>query len=350
MKAAVWYGYKDLRVQDMPEPKVSQGYVKIKVAWAGICGTDRHEYTGPVFIPVEKPHRLTGRTAPLILGHEFSGVIEEVGEGVTGWNKGDKVTASGSLVCGECKWCKSGRKNICEKLGFTGVGEDGCFAEYIVIPEHQLFKVPENVSLEEAVLAEPLSCGIHATKLLGDITGSNVVIIGPGMIGLSCAIAAKLAGAEKILMIGLGNSKKEIVEKIGATYIDSKENDPIEAVKEWSNGQMADVVYECVGIEPTLNTALNVSSIGSKIMIMGVFEKQPKFNINLFQEGERILLGSQANAYEIKDVLDYMSKGLIPTKDLVTKKITLENIVDEGLEELLVNGDKHTKIVVKISE
>jgi (R,R)-butanediol dehydrogenase/meso-butanediol dehydrogenase/diacetyl reductase len=350
MKAAVWYGYKDIRVMDVTEPKVKADHVKVKIAWAGICGTDRHEYVGPNFIPTTKPHRLTGRVAPLIMGHEFTGVITEIGEGVDGFSKGDRITASGNLVCGECKWCKSGRINICEKLGFNGVSTDGAFAEYIVIPKHQLFKIPDNVSLEEALLAEPLACGVHATKLIGNVEGLKVAIIGPGMIGISCFFAARSAGAEEIVVIGVGNSRKELIEKFGGVYCDVKKNDPIEFIKKWSNGDMIDVAYECVGVEQTLKTSINITKNAAKIMIMGVYEKEPHFPMNLFQEGERVLLSSQAYINEISTVLDNMSSGVTKAKELITKKIQLDNIVNDGFEELLINPDEHIKIGILISD
>ena len=203
MRAAVWHGYKDLRIEEKPVPVPGRDQVLIKVDWAGICGTDRHEYEGPNFIPVKKPHRLTGRTAPLTLGHEFSGRIEQLGENVSGWNIGDRVTANGSLTCGVCEACKSGRYNICQKLGFLGVGNDGAFADFVVVDADKLFAIPEGVTQREAAVAEPLACGIHATHLLGDISGRDVVIIGPGIIGLSAFFGAKYAGARRILVSGI---------------------------------------------------------------------------------------------------------------------------------------------------
>ena len=128
MKAAVYFGHRDLRVIDIPEPEPGPGQVKVQVAWAGICGTDRHEYTGPVFIPVGRIHRVTGRTAPLVLGHEFSGVVAAVGAGVTAWAPGDRVTASGNVVCGQCHFCRTGRVNLCENLA----GDQEEAADFIV--------------------------------------------------------------------------------------------------------------------------------------------------------------------------------------------------------------------------
>ena len=201
MKAAVWHGYKDVRIEEVAEPTPKKGQVKIAVDWAGICGTDRHEYEGPNFIPVKKPHRLTGRVAPLIIGHEFSGRIVELGEDVDGWKVGDRVTANGSLTCGKCEACRSGRYNICQKLGFLGVGDDGAFADYVVVEAAKLFRIPEGVSQREAAVAEPLACGIHATNLMGDMNGKDVVVIGPGIIGLSAFPVFRYLWREARLLI-----------------------------------------------------------------------------------------------------------------------------------------------------
>ena len=281
MKAAVWHGYKDVRIEEVAEPTPKKGQVKIAVDWAGICGTDRHEYEGPNFIPVKKPHRLTGRVAPLIIGHEFSGRIVELGEDVDGWKVGDRVTANGSLTCGKCEACRSGRYNICQKLGFLGVGDDGAFADYVVVEAAKLFWIPEGVSQREAAVAEPLACGIHATNLMGDMNGKDVVVIGPGIIGLSAFFGAKYAGASRILVSGIGDYRRELVERYGGTYIDSSKVDLEEYVQTWSDGRQADVVYECIGAEKTLDQAIRITKPGGKLMVMGVFGKKPTVDMRL---------------------------------------------------------------------
>jgi len=349
MKAARYYGYKDIRVEEIAVPEVPAGFVRVRVAWAGICGTDRHEYTGPVWVPINKPHRITGQMAPITLGHELSGVIVALGEGVTDWQVGDRVTASGNIYCGECEMCQSGRVNLCENLAFNGIGRDGAFAEYMVLPTYQLYRVPENVSLEQAVLAEPLACGWHATRALGDLKGKNVAVVGPGIIGLACVIAAKEAGAEQIMLVGLGRDNEEIARKVGATcYVDSREQNPVEEGRKLTGKPGFDVVYECVGVQPSLNTAMELLRKSGKLMVMGVFEKMPQFNMNIFQEGERTLYTSQAYADEIRDILKVMEKQTLPVEQLITARIPLERIVEDGFEELLRNPSKHVKIAVQI--
>ena len=349
MKAARYYGFKDIRVEDVPVPDVPAGYVRVRVAWAGICGTDRHEYTGPVWVPMDKPHRITGQMAPITLGHELSGVIVALGEGVDDWQLGDRVTASGNIYCGECDLCKSGRVNLCENLAFNGIGCDGAFAEYMTLPAYQLYRVPDNVSLEQAVLAEPLACGWHATQALGDLRGKNVAVIGPGIIGLSCVFAASQAGAAQVMVVGLGRDNEELARLVGAThYVDSREQNPVEEGRKLTGKPGFDVVYECVGVQSSLNTALELMRKSAKLMVMGVFEKMPQFNMNIFQEGERTLYTSQAYADEMRDILGVMEKQTIQMEKLITARISLERIVEDGFEELLRNPSKHVKIAVQI--
>ena len=350
MKAAVWHGYKDIRIEEVKEPSPKPGQVKIKVDWAGICGTDRHEYEGPNFIPVKKPHRLTGRVAPLTIGHEFSGEIVELGEGVEGWNVGDKVTANGSLTCGVCEACRSGRYNICQKLGFLGVGDDGAFADYVVVEAAKLFAIPEGVSQRHAAVAEPLACGIHATNLLGDIKGKDVVVIGPGIIGLSAFFGAKYAGAGRILVSGIGDYRKELIEKYGGTYVDASKTDLESFVQQWSDGRLADVVYECIGAEQTLDQAICISKPGAKLMIMGVFGKKPVIDMNTLQEAERVLYTSQAHVNEIATALEYMKEGKINADELITREVTLNTLVDDGFEYLIQHGPENIKVLIRIGE
>lgn len=350
MKAARYYGYKDIRMEDVPIPEVPAGFVRVRVAWAGICGTDRHEYTGPVWVPIGKPHRITGQQAPLTLGHELSGVIVAVGEGVENWQIGDRVTASGNIYCGECDFCRDGRVNLCENLAFNGIGRDGAFAEYMVLPAYQLYQVPDQVSLKQAVLAEPLACGWHATGKLGDLHGKNVAVVGPGIIGLACVYAAQAAGAEQIMVVGLGNENEGLAKMVGATsYVDSSREDPIQAGRELTGKSGFDVVYECVGIQPSLDTAASLLQKAGTLMVMGVYEKMPQFNMNIFQEGERVLRTSQAYADEIREVLELMKQQMIPVEKLITAEIPLERIVEDGFEELLRNPSKHVKIAVQVT-
>lgn len=350
MKAAVWHGYKDIRIEDVMEPVAKMDCVKIKVGWAGICGTDRHEYVGPNFIPATKPHRLTGRLAPLTMGHEFSGIIVELGEGVTKWKVGDRVTATGTLSCGKCAMCLTGHENICSKLGFLGISDDGAFADYVQVNQQMLFKIPDNVDMQEAVLCEPLACGQHAVNLMGDFAGKNVLVSGSGIIGLSAAIASKQAGAKLVIVSGMGSAKKDFVEEIGAYYVDIRNENLMEVVREMTGGSLIDAAFECVGIESSLNSVIQSTRPGSSVMVMGVFEKPPTFPMNDFQEGERVMYTSQAHLHEIGECLEKLSQGKYPyISKMITGFADLENIVEDGFEELNRNKDGHIKLLIRVA-
>ena len=348
MKAAVWHGHKDVRIEDVPVPAPGKGQVRISVDYAGICGTDRHEYEGPNFIPTVKPHRLTGRTAPLTLGHEFTGRISALGEGVTGWQIGDRVTANGTLCCGVCEACRSGRYNVCQKLGFLGVSTDGAFAEEVVVEAARLFAVPDRLSMRTAVLCEPLACGIHATNLLGDVAGRDVAVIGPGIIGLSAFFGAKLAGARRILVSGIGDWRKALIERFGGVYVDAAKEDPVAAVTAFTEGNLADIVYECIGAEATLDQAIRMSKPGGKLMVMGVFGRKPQVDMNTLQEAERVLYTSQAHVDEIATALGHLAEGTIPGKELITREVTLDTLVQDGFEHLIAHGPENIKVIIRI--
>jgi len=349
MKAARWYGRKDVRVEEVPEPSSGKGEVKIKVEWCGICGTDLHEYeAGPIFIPTS-PHPITGKTPPVTLGHEFSGTIVEIGDGVSGWKKGDRVTADACIVCGECYSCKHGMYHLCEKLGFNGLALDGGFAEYVVVPAYQLYKLDERMSFEEGALIEPISVGVHAVR--GRLKeGDTAAVIGAGTIGLVTLQAAKAAGATKIYVLEIAEKRKEFAKQFGAdAVIDPTKEDAIEAIKKLNGGIGVDVAFECVGKETTLTEAIQVTHKGGRIVVAGIFAGPFSGNIpyNDISVGEREVVGSIAyNRGEFQYSIDFVADGRIKAKELVTKKISLNEIVDGGFEELLEHRDKHVKILV----
>jgi len=167
MKAAVWYGRRDIRIEEFPDPSPpGENEVKIKVLWCGICGTDLEEYLyGPLYIPVDKPNSLTGRKAPMVLGHEFVGRVVEVGPGVTELQVGDVVTPDTLIHCGKCYWCQRHQVHHCENLAILGLSTDGGFAEYVNAPTYMCFRLPAGVPLVVGALAEPASVAVRANRL-----------------------------------------------------------------------------------------------------------------------------------------------------------------------------------------
>lgn len=347
MKAAVWYGRKDVRVMDVPKlPSPGKGRVKIKVQWCGICGSDLHEYlSGPIFIPVDTPHPLTGRKAPITMGHEFSGDVVEVGPEVTKIKVGDRIVADACQVCWECDRCKEDRYSLCPKLAFTGLMTDGAFAEYVDVPAYTLYKIPDNMTYETGAFIEPLAVGVHAVRRAMRM-GDTVVILGAGTIGLVTLMAARAAGARKVYTIEIAKARKEFALKAGATEVlDPTKMDVVAKVHELTGGG-ADVVFECIGDEKTGPLAVELARSAGKIVIVGIFEKPSEFHFNSLTFTEKEVMGSLAYSGEFGQAIDLVADGRINVEPLITRRISIDNIVEKGFEELVKRKDQNIKILV----
>ena len=348
MKAAVWYGKKDVRVEDVPEPLApGPGEVKIKVHQTGICGSDLHEYdVGPIFIPTEERHPLTGKKAPLILGHEFSGEVVEIGEGVETVNVGDRVAPDAAQHCGECYMCKVNRYSLCEKLAFTGLMADGAFAEYVNVPAYTCFKLLPELSNEAGALVEPIAVGIHAIRQGKVLEGDTVAVVGAGTIGLVTIQAARAAGAKKVFSIEIAKDRKKFAKELGAIVLDPKETEVAAEIQAQTDGQGVDVAIECIGKAETVNTCIQCTKRGGKTVVVGIFEKPGEVNYNdlVFQEKE--VVGSLAYCGEFDTAIALLADGRIKAEPLITGKIKLDEIIEKGFEELLTNRESNIKILV----
>jgi (R,R)-butanediol dehydrogenase/meso-butanediol dehydrogenase/diacetyl reductase len=349
MKAAVWYGKKDVRVVDVPEPQAPKpGWVKIEVKWCGICGSDLHEYlAGPIFIPVDAPHPLTGAKAPLILGHEFSGKIVEVGEGVNNFKGGDRVASDACQVCWECYWCKRMEYSCCEKLGFTGLAVDGAFAKYVNVPAYTLYHLPDSMTYEQGALVEPLAVGLHAVRRAPVIAGDNVVVIGAGTIGLAALQCARVGGAKQVIVLEMAKARKEFAQKLGATVvIDPSEKDPVEEVFRLTNGIGADVTIECVGSEKTGPLSVACTRRRGIAVPVGIFERPSNLHFNDLVFTEREIKGALAYTGDFSPVISMIDDGRLDAETMITGKIGLEDIVAQGFDELVNHKDTNIKIIV----
>lgn len=350
MKAAKWYGKKDIRVEQVSNPQApGPQEVQIKVAWCGICGSDLHEYlVGPIFIPVE-PHPLTGAKAPLILGHEFSGEVVAVGNGVKTVAVGDFVAPDACQHCGVCVTCREGRYNVCEKLAFTGLMADGAFAEYVNVPAELCYVLPKGFDLEAASLIEPLATGFKAVRLAGSLLGQTAVVLGAGTIGLGTIMCAKAAGATTVVSIETAAARKKLARECGADIVlDPKECDIVAEIKKMTNGSGADVCFECVGHKDTAPLAIDVIRNHGKAVIVGIFEEPSTFNFFSLSGTDKIVIGTLA--YTIDDfqgVANLLASGQIKASPLITGKIVLEDIVEKGFEELVNNKATNIKIIVR---
>ncbi|WP_040982344.1 2,3-butanediol dehydrogenase [Oceanobacillus jeddahense] len=346
MKAAVWYNKKDIRVEERELKKLDSKDVKIKVAWTGICGSDLHEYAhGPIQIPTNKPDPLTQNTAPLTMGHEFAGVVEAVGSDVTNVEAGERVTVNPSVTYRR----KPDYVDVYDGYAAIGLHTDGGFADFVVVKEHNVFHLPENLSLEEGALVEPMAVGLQSVKEASLTIGETAVIIGAGPIGLLILIAAKAAGASNIIVADLSEERLKIASEIGATHIiNSGEIEPVEKVRELIPGG-ADAVFEVAGAEPAFNQALQMAKLRGRVTIVSIIGKPIAFTpMDITKTGVTI---NSVFAYEFKtfkETIDLMSSGRLKPQAVVTDKIELSNIVEQGFEALS-NDKSQAKILVKLS-
>lgn len=348
MKAARWHGARDIRVENIAEPEVCKGKVKIKVEWTGICGSDLHEYlAGPILLPIDAPHPLSGEMPPLVMGHEFSGTVVDIGEGVTNVIKGDKVVVEPILSCGVCDACKKGKYNLCDKLGFHGLsGGGGGFSTYTVVPNNMVHKMPDGLSFEQGALVEPSAVALHAVRNSRVKAGDKVAVFGAGTIGLLVVESLKIAGATEIYVVEVSQTRAKKALELGATkVIDPNKEDVLKVIRESTNGGV-DVAFEVTGVKQVFNQAIESTIYNGQIIIISIWEKEVSFNPNIIVLKERSIKGTIAYRDVFPAVMKLMTKGFYSAEKLVTKKIELDNIVAEGFEEL-VKEKSHIKILVK---
>ncbi|KZL93376.1 2,3-butanediol dehydrogenase [Clostridium magnum] len=350
MKAALWYGKNDVRVEEIEEPKAVKGTVKIKVEWCGICGSDLHEYLGgPIFIPVGQPHPLSGNTAPVVLGHEFSGEIVEIGEGVTKFNVGDRVAVEPIVACGKCAACREGKYNLCSSLGFHGLcGSGGGFAEYTVFPEEFVHKIPDNMSYEQAALIEPMAVALHSIRMANFKTGDTAIVLGSGPIGLATIECLKAAGAKLVVVLQRKSIRQEYAKKAGADVVlDPNEVNIIEEVKKLTDGVGVDAAFETTGAKIGFNTGLECLKFEGTMVVTSIWEGETSFNPNVLVFTEKKIVGTIAYRHEFPATIAQMSDGRIKAEGYITKRISLDDIVEEGFGALTGPEKKsHVKILV----
>ncbi|SDC68597.1 L-iditol 2-dehydrogenase [Melghirimyces thermohalophilus] len=310
-------GFGNLEIQEKEEPQVGKDQVKIKVKYAGICGSDIHTYEGHYKVGV-----------PVTLGHEFSGEVVEVGEGVTEFKPGDRVTSETTFyICGECEYCKSGDYNLCNHRKGLGTQQDGGFAKYLVARKESVHHLPENVDFQSAAMTEPLACTHHAVAKTEMNEGDLVVVIGPGPIGLFCAQIAKSRGA-KVIITGLSNDRVRLdkAKELGIDYaVNVQEQDIKALINSLTDGYGADVVFECSGAVPAAKQGLDLLRKKGEYGQVGLFA-QPEipFDLEKIIQKEIRVVGSRSQKPEDwEPSLALMSNGSVNAKAMVTHQFDI---------------------------
>lgn len=340
MKAAMLYGIKDLRVEEVETPKVGAGEVLVKIRAATTCGTDLKIFQRGY---VEKVIKL-----PTVFGHEWAGDVVEVGEGLEWPSKGMRVRAGNSAPCLRCRMCQKGKYNLCENMIWLW----GAYAEYIKVPAHMVIvnmqEIPQHVSYEEAAVAEPLACVLHGIEEAKVKLGDSVAIIGAGPIGLLHLLTVKKMGAEKAIIIDLVEERLDFAKKLGADKtVNAGRENVLERIKQLTDGYGADVVIEAIGLPTTWEQALKLVRKGGTVLEFGGCPPGTEIKLSTEQlhYGEVTVMGAfHATPLHFRKALNFIASKTIDVKPLITAKMKLEEIKEAF--EILSTSKTHIKIAI----
>ncbi|MGO8692581.1 MAG: zinc-dependent alcohol dehydrogenase [Rectinemataceae bacterium] len=332
MKAAVFEKPDVISIKQVPVPVIGDDEALIKVKFTGICGTDWSIYTG----------KYSADKLPLIAGHEFSGVVEEVGRKVVGFKPGDRVTADINMSCGHCFYCKQGQKLLCPEFHQLGIHVDGSYAEYVKAPWTQMHKIPDKLGFLEGAFIEPVSCVIHNVKAMKAELASSVAVIGCGL-GILHGALAHLRGCAPVIVIGDNKKRLDIAKKMGADYtINVKEvADVVAEVKKLTHGRGADYVVEAVGNTATYEQAFRMVRDGGTVSAFGITGDKDTMPLRTFDLvlHEKKVTGSCAGVgNDWTDALTLIEHGRIDPKHMFSMIVPLEEL-ETALKELRTNPD-----------
>jgi L-iditol 2-dehydrogenase len=321
MKALVLKEYNRFSMEEVPMPIIGSEDVLIRVKACGICGSDVHGMDGS-----------TGRRIPpIIMGHEASGVIEQIGSSVREWRDGDRVTFDSTIVTKQDFYSQKGTFNLSDFRKVLGVScgeyrQHGAFAEYVAVPQSILYRLPEGLSFERAAMTEPVSVGFHAVNLLPSEINDSAVVVGCGMIGLFIIQALRIKGCGRILAVDLDRSRLDLALKLGADFaIMANEDEVLEKVKSLTHGRGADMAFEVVGIVPTVTLAIHAVRKGGKVGLVGNLSPNVELPLQAVVTRQLTLYGSCASAGEYPACLDMIAGGRVKVDEMMSAFTPLED-------------------------
>ena len=338
MKASRFLGNKTFAVADLPTPHAGPGELVLRNQVCGVCGTDVHIYHGEPGSADVNP--------PVVLGHEYSGEVVEVGKGVTGFAVGDHVTVDPNIYCGHCAYCQNGKKQLCPSMEAIGVTRDGGFAQYSLIPAAQAFKLEPTVPWEAAAMAEPLACCLHGIDLAGIQVGDKVCVVGGGAIGLLMVQLAKLSGASQIVLSEPNEKRRQVGLQLGANAaLDPTRPDAQEAFAQVLGGG-ANVVIECVGNVPAVKSAFQFAGKGATVLLFSVPKVDATFDLPLFDvyKKELTIKGSFVNPDTHARAVALINSGKVDFDPIITHRFTLDQLPEAIAMQM---SDASIKVVVE---
>ncbi|KAF2120990.1 alcohol dehydrogenase [Lophiotrema nucula] len=358
-----FYGKGDLRIDSIEPRECGPFEVRVKVAYCGICGSDLHEYLGgPILAPgvgQKNPH--TGAELPVVLGHEMSGTIVEVGSCVTTVAPGQQCAINPSVDdrhhgTDACESCRGGRPNLCKRWACYGLSAPGGgLSDEIVVHMASIVPVPSSVSLKAAALAEPLAVAAHMIRVSGFQRGSTTLVLGAGPIGLALLLLLKAQGAKAVWVSEIVEARSSKARQFGADAIidPSKASrvegeDPVVAFVMEMTENGVDIAFDTTGIQVTLDTAIAATKPGGTIFNVAISEKPVVIHPNMFTLAEKKYMGGLCYTGEdFAMVVEALASGALPAEDLITSVVPLSKAVEGAFEELINNKDSHVKILVQ---
>ncbi len=351
MRAARYYGKGDIRVEDVDTPQIRQSDdVLIEVAYCGICGTDLHEYAvGPIVTPTA-PHPLTGVTLPQTLGHEFSARVVEVGPAVRDVRVGDRVAIMPAIVCGRCRYCRRGQGHLCVQFACTGLSaETGGLAQYAIVKEYQVARLPDEVSDLEGAVIEPAAVAAYGVERAG-VTGGDVVLVtGAGPIGILTAMYASAAGASSVIISEPNKNRSSLAEGLDIGYVvDPTAGALDDLVGELTGGDGVDLAVECSGTTPGLASCITQTRKRASIVQTGLHTRPASLDAMALSEKDLTLYGSWCwNMTDWPRIIRLVATGQYPVAKAVTAQIALEDVVPKGFDTLLDPQGDQLKVLVR---
>jgi (R,R)-butanediol dehydrogenase/meso-butanediol dehydrogenase/diacetyl reductase len=346
MKAVRWHGRGDVRVDDVEEaPAPGAGEVRVQVEWCGICGTDLEEYLdGPVIIPLE-PHALTGLSAPMVIGHEVSARVIDVGGGVAHVTPGQLVALDGFITCGSCFSCERHDVNRCERWAHIGMSYPGGLAERMTVPARMVIPAPRDIPADELALAEPFSVAVRAVRRSRLRVGERVTVLGGGTIGLTVLQVALASGAGAATLVEPMAFRRARALAMGAAaVVESCEDLLLGAADE-----LADVVVDCTGSAVTPSLATRLVRPGGRVVLVGLPVDEGKIDYLSLVLREVELIGSVGHVYDedFRAAVDLICSGRVDAASLITHRVPIERAVTDGIA-LLADGDRSEMLKILI--
>jgi L-iditol 2-dehydrogenase len=340
MKALLLSQYRHLEITDIPVPRFGSGEVLVRVAACGICGSDVHGYDGS-----------SGRRVPpIVMGHEAAGVVASVGSGVTDFKEGDRVTFDSTVYCGECVDCLRGEVNLCDRRQVMGVScrdyrRNGAFAEFVVVPAHIVHGLPENLSFNEAALLEAVAVALHAVSLVPIRSGGSALVVGAGTIGLLVQQALAVAGCLRVFVADVDPTRLKLSHTLGATAVLNSGANLVRDVLDLTDGKGVDIAMEAVGINQTVNAAIDSTRKGGTVVLVGNVSPHVTMPLQTVVTRQLRLQGSCASAGDYPRAIALVSSGKINVKPLISTVAPL----DEGpqwFERLYAREPNLIKVVL----